>query len=483
MTSLKFGTSGLRGLVRDMPPDVCARYVDAFLRHIEAGGAPASRMLLVGRDLRRSSPAIADACLAAAGAAGYAAVDCGALPTPALALEAMRLGVPAIMVTGSHIPADRNGLKFYRPDGEIAKADEAGILACLDAARRDPVEDGPILPDAAPPEAGRLALENYRRRYRAPGGAFPLAGPLAGMRVGVWQHSSVARDLIAEVLAGLGAATVALGRSDTFVAVDTEALGPEDAGRAAGWARAHRVDAIVSSDGDADRPLIADEQGRFLRGDVVGLLTALALGADTVVTPVTSSSAVELSGLFGRTVRTRVGSPYVIEAMAACGAGVVVGFEANGGVLLGSPIEGQGFALAALPTRDALLPIVAVLALARRRGRTVSQLAGEMPARFTASGRMEHVAAGESAALLTPLADRRGAAAFLGGDAELAGIDTMDGVRLTLATGETVHFRASGNAPELRCYCEASTAARASLLLEEGLARASTAIAALRAGG
>lgn len=479
MTSLKFGTSGLRGLVRDMPPDVCARYVDAFLRHIETGGAPASRMLLVGRDLRQSSPAIVDACLAAAGAAGYAALDCGVLPTPALALEAMRLGVPAIMVTGSHIPADRNGLKFYRPDGEIAKADEAGILACLDAARRDPVEDGPILPAAAPPEAGGLALENYRRRYRAPGGAFPLAG----MRVGVWQHSSVARDLIAEVLAGLGAEAVVLGRSDTFVAVDTEALGPEDAGRAAGWARAHRVDAIVSSDGDADRPLIADEQGRFLRGDVVGLLTALALGADTVVTPVTSSSAVELSGLFGRTVRTRVGSPYVIEAMAADGAGVVVGFEANGGVLLGSPVEAQGFALAALPTRDALLPVVAVLALARRRGRTVSQLVGELPARFTASGRIEHVAAGESAALLTTLADRRAAAAFLGDDAELAGIDTMDGVRLTLATGETVHFRASGNAPELRCYCEASTAARASLLLEEGLARASAAIAALRAGG
>lgn len=479
MTSLKFGTSGLRGLVRDMPPDVCARYVDAFLRHIEAGGAPASRMLLIGRDLRQSSPAIVDACLAAAGTAGYAVVDCGALPTPSLALEAMRLGVPAIMVTGSHIPADRNGLKFYRPDGEIAKADEAGILACLDAARRDPVGEDPNPTVVAQPEAGGLALENYRRRCLSLAGGFSLAG----LRVGVWQHSSVARDLIAEVLAGLGAETVALGRSDSFVAVDTEALGPEDAGRAAGWARAHRVDAIVSSDGDADRPLIADEQGRFLRGDVVGLLTALALGADTVVTPVTSSSAVELSGLFRRTVRTRVGSPYVIEAMAADGAGVVVGFEANGGVLLGSPVEGRGFALAALPTRDALLPIVAVLALARRRGRTVSQLVGELPARFTASGRIEHVAAGESGLLLATLADRRGAAAFLGDDAELAGIDTMDGVRLTLATGETVHFRASGNAPELRCYCEASTAARASLLLEEGLARASAAIAALHAGG
>ncbi|MDO6806419.1 hypothetical protein Q4595_28435, partial [Wenyingzhuangia sp. 1_MG-2023] len=52
----------------------------------------------------------------------------GVLPTPALALQAMQDGVPAIVITGSHIPFDRNGIKFYRPDGEITKVDEQAIL-------------------------------------------------------------------------------------------------------------------------------------------------------------------------------------------------------------------------------------------------------------------------------------------------------------------------------------------------------------------
>src|SRR5690606_26646769 len=148
------------------------------------------------------------------------------------------------------------------------------------------------------------------QRYEKLGDGFALSG----MRVGVYQHSSVARDLIADILAKLGAEIVTLGRSKVFVPVDTEALRAEDVELARKWAAEHRLDAIVSTDGDADRPLVADERGQFLRGDVVGILTASLVGADTVVTPVTSSSAVELSGLFGNVVRTRVGSPYVIEA-------------------------------------------------------------------------------------------------------------------------------------------------------------------------
>ncbi|TIW84509.1 MAG: phosphomannomutase, partial [Mesorhizobium sp.] len=68
------------------------------------------------------------ACLGAIAQRGFTPLDCGHLPTPALALEAARIRRPAIMVTGSHIPDDRNGLKFYRAEGEIDKADEAGII-------------------------------------------------------------------------------------------------------------------------------------------------------------------------------------------------------------------------------------------------------------------------------------------------------------------------------------------------------------------
>ena len=124
----KFGTSGLRGLVVELTPDLVADHIRAFL-----AACPTGTGLWVGRDLRPSSPDLAAVVLQAARAAGLTTVDCGAVPTPALALAAMNAGAAAVMVTGSHIPADRNGLKFYLPHGEIAKTDEAAILAALGA--------------------------------------------------------------------------------------------------------------------------------------------------------------------------------------------------------------------------------------------------------------------------------------------------------------------------------------------------------------
>jgi phosphomannomutase len=106
---VKFGTSGLRGLVSDMPDSVCEAHVRAFLAHLRGVGA-LPRQVLVGRDLRPSSPRIAAACRRAIRAEGIAAIACGVVPTPALALEAARRGAAAVMVTGSHIPFDRNGL-------------------------------------------------------------------------------------------------------------------------------------------------------------------------------------------------------------------------------------------------------------------------------------------------------------------------------------------------------------------------------------
>ena len=122
----KFGTSGLRGLVVELTPDLVADHIHAFL-----AACPTGTGLWVGRDLRPSSPDLAAVVLQAARAAGLTTVDCGAVPTPALALAAMNAGAAAVMVSGSHIPADRNGLKFYLPGGEITKADEAAILAAL----------------------------------------------------------------------------------------------------------------------------------------------------------------------------------------------------------------------------------------------------------------------------------------------------------------------------------------------------------------
>jgi phosphomannomutase len=468
---VKFGTSGLRGLVSEMTDAVCAAHVAAFLRHLAA--AEGFDAVLVGRDLRPSSPRIAAACAAAIEAEDRIAVDCGVLPTPALALEAARRGVPAVMVSGSHIPFDRNGLKFYRAAGEITKADEAGILAAL-------------APEShAPPPAGRVVADDAAlARYRARSVDFFGPGRLAGRRVGVWQHSAAGRDLVVEVLAALGAEPVPLGRSDGFVPIDTEAIAPADAGRIAAWVAEHRLDALVSTDGDGDRPLVADEAGTVLRGDALGILTARALGADAVATPLNATTALERSGWFARVERTQIGSPFVIEGLerlATAGAALPVGFEANGGFLLGGTATGpEGRTLAPLPTRDAMTPVLALLASAADAGRPLSALAAALPARATASDRLQAVPDTRSAPLLAALAAEPAArdALLAGIAAPVEAVDGRDGVRMTLADGDIVHLRASGNAPELRVYTEAATPEAAARLLAAVLARAAERVAA-----
>jgi phosphomannomutase len=461
-SGVRFGTSGARGLVVDMSAEVCFAYTAAFLQVV---GLPTGGRVALGMDLRPSSPDIAAACAAAIRQAGMEVDFCGVLPTPALAFHAQERGQPAIMVTGSHIPFDRNGIKFYRSSGEITKADEAGIAA---ASVTLPTQIQLIPLPAANAQARQLYIDRYLK-------FFPRGG-LAGMRLGFYEHSSVARDLLRDILEGLGAQVISLGRTDQFVPIDTEAVAEADIQQARRWAAEEGFDAILSTDGDADRPLLGDQNGNYLRGDVVGILCAQQLGAEAVATPVSSNTALEKCGAFARVERTRIGSPFVIEGMEkmlAEGARRVVGFEANGGFLVGSPIEKKGHVLHSLPTRDAVLPILALLTMARERGIPVSQLPASLPPRFTASDRIQNFATEKSRQLLHDLAYSDAALRVfltpLG--VEPAGIDQTDGLRITLSNSEIIHLRPSGNAPELRCYAEAASQARAADLADACLLR------------
>lgn len=458
-SGVRFGTSGARGLVADMTPEVCHAYTAAFLQVIHA---PVGSRVAVGIDLRPSSPEIAAACAGAIRAAGLEVVWCGALPTPALAYFAQENRLPAIMVTGSHIPFDRNGIKFYRAEGEITKADEAGIAAAtVELPGSGLTVDLPAIDPAA--------RQMYIRRYTA---FFPERG-LDGLRLGFYEHSSVARDLLGELLRELGAEVISLGRTDTFVPIDTEAVSEADARQARAWAAQHPFDAILSTDGDADRPLLGDEHGNWLRGDIVGLLCARYLGADALATPVSCNTAIEKCGAFAQVVRTRIGSPYVIagmETLAASGARVVAGFEANGGFLLGSDLTKDHRPLRALPTRDAVLPMLALIAAARAAGVPLSRLAADLPPRYTASDRLQNFAVEKSRELLAALSASPAAIVDLLGRAAVS-IDQTDGLRMTFADGEIVHLRPSGNAPELRCYAEADSPERAGELARDCLAK------------
>lgn len=455
---VSFGTSGLRGLVTDLDAAVCHAITAGFLDHgLKNRDITQGSEILFAHDLRPSSPRIAAAVSVAIERANMKPVFCGTIPTPALALAGAAKQLPVVMITGSHIPFDRNGIKFYYPDGEMTKADEAPITRSQ-AAVFEPYA-AQSLPDTADwPE------ETYLRRYLQ-----CFGGILEGLKVGHFQHSAVGRDLTVRLLQALGAEVMVLERTEEFVPVDTEAVSQADREKAVKWSAEHGLDLVVSTDGDGDRPLLADENGAYFQGDLLGIFTARYLGAKTVVTPVSSNSAVEGSGWFDRVIRTKIGSPHVIAGMKDCEA--VIGYEANGGTLSGSDFAlPNGAVLSALPTRDALLPVLATVALAKRENTSLSGLRDLLPARFTRSDRLADWPTDHSSGLIADMIkDRAKLGAFMAPFGEVKSSDVTDGLRVTIADGNIIHLRPSGNAPEFRVYVEAGSPDRASALLSQAL--------------
>ncbi len=468
-SGVKFGTSGARGLVSAMTDRVCYAYTAAFIQHLESCGEvghPGSRIAIAG-DYRSSTGRIMCAIARAVIDRGYRVINCGTIPSPAVALYGIQENIPSIMVTGSHIPDDRNGIKYNTPTGEILKKDEAGIRSqSITLPRGLFGDDGGLLEPGLPPK-DEGAYNVYIRRYLD---FFPPRC-LEGLHIGVYEHSSVAREAVNDILTSLGARVTKLGYSETFLPVDTEAIRDDDVRLAQEWAGTYPLHSIVSTDGDGDRPLISDENGKWLRGDMAGILCAGFLGAEVVVTPVSSNTAVEKTALFREIRRTRIGSPYVIAGMNAAvtdGHGRVVGYEANGGFLTADEIVMDGQTLAPLPTRDTLIVLVSILLLSKQRGLPISGLVDGLPRRFTASNRLKEFPTSLSRRKLEelysgdPETDRRQIEEYFGEHFGLvAKLDNTDGLRITFADDEIVHLRPSGNAPEFRCYNEADSEQRA----------------------
>jgi phosphomannomutase len=199
--------------------------------------------------------------------------------------------------------------------------------------------------------------------------------------------------------------------------------------------------------------LVTDHLGTPIAGDVLGVITAQFLGADTICTPVTSNSMVAQMPQFDLH-QTQVGSPFVIAAMQAVfaknPAARVAGFEANGGFLMG--FDG---AVPAAMTRDAMLPILAVLTVGLTGEASLRTCVDALPSRFTAADRVADTDANKVLKLMDKLQDHAAAEAFLG--KKITAINRLDGMRMTDDLGRIVHLRPSGNAPEFRCYTEAET--------------------------
>jgi phosphomannomutase len=459
-----FGTTGVRGLATALTDKVSYLYTRGFIQYLRASNQLPANVCEVGLagDLRESTDRILGACAKAVQDAGMQALPCGKLPSPAIAYYGSCRQIPTLMVTGSHIPEDRNGIKFNTAAGEISKADEAGIKAQV--VQFDPLIFDPagMLREKASLVVDPSARQCYLERYLQ---AFP-PNFLDGKTVIVYLHSTVGGPLMVELYERLGARVIGVSPSSVFVPVDTEAIRPEDERAARLWVSkeygGERAFAVLSGDGDCDRPLVADEQGNWLRGDVLGILAARYLKARGVVVVISCNTALEKCGLFARTLRTKIGSSHVmagIHHLLQDGVTPVVGYEANGGFLLGSAVRlfKDRQALSPLLTRDAVITHLAAIGLALEQKMPLSQLVAQLPARFTASDRLKNFPTARSQEILARLqastADlqREFPEGVFGKFQEL---NLVDGLRATTTCGDIIHLRASGNAPEFRCYVE-----------------------------
>ncbi len=499
---LGFGTSGRRGLVADLTQLEIYINVTAEIEYLqslppEEGGIRKGDEFYFALDLRPSSPHLCEAVEQAIEDAGMRGINLGRIPTPALMLHAISKNCASIMVTGSHIPFDRNGYKLNTSRGELLKHHEAPINSKVAEVREriysQPFEtaifdeSGTLRNRRVPSHAEDAGRDAYIARYLDFFSGQPAS--LAGKRILVYQHSAVGRDILVEVLTSLGAEVIPAGRSDDFVPIDTENIEAAQLETIRGLANQHEnLWAVVSLDGDSDRPLVLsiDSGLRFHGGDLVGMIVAEYLRVDAVVVPITCNDAIDRGPL--REVlerKTRIGSPYVIAGMQEAirkGRRLVCGWEANGGFLLGSNAERNGRTLTALATRDAFLPILSVLYAAAEQDIPVSKLFAALPKRYSKAGLLKNFPREEGLRVVQHLTpgrnedDHARIAADLArvftrarGFSSVARLDYTDGVRILFSNGDVSHIRPSGNADELRIYAVADTQSRADAIVAEGI--------------
>jgi phosphoglucosamine mutase len=340
-----FGTDGVRGVVGE---DLTAQLVEQLGRASTlwvGGGA-----VFVGRDTRGTGPELERAFASGVASAGGHAVLAGVLPTPAVALLALDLGV---VISASHNPPEYNGVKFFRKDGsKLGDEDEEAIEALLDAPPNEP-ERGQV-------DTLEVAVDSYLDLVIERFGS-----DLAGLRIGVDCANGAYSGIAPRAFEELGAEVVAIGVDPDGSNINV-GCGATDLRALQALVRNRGLDLGVAFDGDGDRMLAVDEKGDSLDGDQIVSVLALALGVDLVaVTTMTNMGFHRLMDEHGiRVVLTDVGDRYVLEALKREGG--VLGGEQSGHVIyLDGHVTGDGLA-------------AALLLCAAVRGRSVSEAAAVM---------------------------------------------------------------------------------------------------------
>lgn len=430
-----FGTSGIRGPATTLfTPQFCfdlGRTFAIFLDQNKQIGNVA-----VGIDTRTSSPHIAQNLIYGLRYAGRDVIHLGAVPVPAVNYSILSMGVvAAIMVTGSHIDVESNGVKFFANKEEISKDQEQQISDIY----QDQKEKGsPVALVGTIPQSNQ-GVNNYIEMLLS------LADhPLPPIKLVIDPGNGGQTEVMKTVLRELGADfTVINGQiQEPLISRDTETDGAFKILQEK--VIEEHADLGVGFDSDGDRCVFVDKKGNFIPGDYSGTILTKWHAADSVVCPVNVSNVINYIGK--EVIRTRVGSPYVIAGMKKYGANF--GFESNGGVIHED----------VMLSRDGGTTFIKMLNILKWSKLPLHELVGELPKFYIRRAKFD--CPPEKFNLI--LEKARG---FLTSQS----LDTTDGLKLILDENTWILFRPSGNAPEFRIFVESNQETKANQYLDHAL--------------
>jgi phosphoglucosamine mutase len=360
----RFGTDGIRG---EVGSEVTVELALALGRAVGHRFGGSGRVVVLGRDTRRSGEMLDAALTAGLSATGTDVVDLGIVTTPCLVHASQdEAFAAAIMVSASHNPAPDNGLKVVIDGRKLTDDAEAELDALIDdpaaIGERTNAELGRTRPD-------RGAVDSYRRHLgEAAGDAF------AGLRIGVDCANGSASVIAPDLFRALGADLTVLFDAPDGLNINAD-CGSTHPDRLAETVAAAGLDLGLAFDGDADRLIAVDERGTLVDGDaIMGIVALERLAAGTLrngllVTTVMTNGGLEraVTQAGGTIIRTPVGDRYVFEAMEREDA--AIGGEQSGHIIFRDRAS----------TGDGLLTAIELVRSLRTAAMPLSELAARIP--------------------------------------------------------------------------------------------------------
>lgn len=361
-----FGTDGIRGRVGDAPivPQFVMRLGYAAGRVLTQGGG-GRPTVLIGKDTRISGYMLEAALEAGFAAAGVDVLLSGPIPTPAVAYltRALRLSA-GVVISASHNPFDDNGIKFFSGDGNklpdaVEERIESELEEPMGCVRSEQLGRARRMEDAA----GRY-IEFCKS-------SFPFALDLRGLKMVVDCAHGAAYHTAPHVFHELGADVITIGDKPNGLNINEE-VGATHPEALAAAVREHQADVGVALDGDADRIVLVDGDGRVYNGDELLYVIVADRLRDRIVAgavgTLMSNLALEqsLAQLGVRFLRAKVGDRYVLETLH------------QRGWLYGGESSGHLLCLDCHTTGDGTISALQVLCAMRRSGKTLSELTASL---------------------------------------------------------------------------------------------------------